>query len=143
MNRKIEKLRGKHVLLAEDNNLNAEIAVAVLEKTGLVIDRVEDGIQCVSRIEQLPSETYDLILMDIQMPNMDGYKATRCIRRLDDKKKAEIPIIAMTANAFAEDRKKAFDAGMNGHIAKPVEIDKLISEISKYTEKDDAKINKA
>ena len=139
----VEKLRGKHVLLAEDNNLNAEIAVAVLEKTGLVIDRVEDGIQCVSRIEQLPSDTYDLILMDIQMPNMDGYKATQCIRHLNDKKKAEIPIIAMTANAFEEDKKRAIDAGMNGHIAKPVEIDKLISEILKYTEKDDAKINKA
>ena len=139
----VEKLRGKHVLLAEDNNLNAEIAVAVLEKTGLVIDRVEDGIQCVSRIEQLPSETYDLILMDIQMPNMDGYKATQCIRHLNDKKKAEIPIIAMTANAFEEDKKRAIDAGMNGHIAKPVEKDKLVSEILKYTEKDDAKINKA
>lgn len=139
----VEKLRGKHVLLAEDNNLNAEIAVAVLEKTGLVINRVEDGIQCVSRIEQLPSDTYDLILMDIQMPNMDGYKATQCIRHLNDKKKAEIPIIAMTANAFEEDKKRAIDAGMNGHIAKPVEIDKLISEILKYTEKDDAKINKA
>ena len=139
----VEKLRGKHVLLAEDNNLNAEIAVAVLEKTGLVIDRVEDGIQCVSRIEQLPSETYDLILMDIQMPNMDGYKATQCIRHLNDKKKAKIPIIAMTANAFEEDKKRAIDAGMNGHIAKPIEIDKLVSEILKYTEKDDAKINKA
>lgn len=138
----VEKLRGKHVLLAEDNNLNAEIAVAVLEKTGLVIDRVEDGIQCVSRIEQLPSETYDLILMDIQMPNMDGYKATQCIRHLNDKKKAKIPIIAMTANAFEEDKKRAIDAGMNGHIAKPVEIDKLISEILKYTEKDDAKIQR-
>lgn len=138
----VEKLRGKHVLLAEDNNLNAEIAVAVLEKTGLVIDRVEDGIQCVSRIEQLPSDTYDLILMDIQMPNMDGYKATQCIRHLNDKKKAEIPIIAMTANAFEEDKKRAIDAGMNGHIAKPVEIDKLISEILKYTEKDDAKIQR-
>ena len=138
----VEKLRGKHVLLAEDNNLNAEIAVAVLEKTGLVIDRVEDGIQCVSRIEQLPSETYDLILMDIQMPNMDGYKATQCIRHLNDKKKAEIPIIAMTANAFEEDKKRAIDAGMNGHIAKPVEIDKLVSEILKYTEKDDAKIQR-
>ena len=139
----VEKLRGKHVLLAEDNNLNAEIAVAILEKTGLVIDRVEDGIQCVSRIEQMPSDTYDLILMDIQMPNMDGYKAIQCIRHLNDKKKAEIPIIAMTANAFEEDKKRAINAGMNGHIAKPVEIDKLISEISKYTEKDDEKINKA
>ena len=91
-----ENLRGKHVLLAEDNDLNAEIAIAVLEETGLVIERVEDGIQCVNRIEQMPLGTYDLILMDIQMPNMDGYKATQCIRHLDDKKKAEIPIIAMT-----------------------------------------------
>ena len=120
-----ENLRGKHVLLAEDNDLNAEIAVTVLEETGLVIERVEDGIQCVNRVEQMSSGTYDLILMDIQMPNMDGYKATKCIRRLDDKKKAEIPIIAMTANAFAEDRKRAFDAGMNGHIAKPIDIEKL------------------
>ena len=91
----------------------------------------------------MSSGTYDLILMDIQMPNMDGYKATQCIRHLHDKKKAEIPIIAMTANAFEEDKKRAIDAGMNGHIAKPVEIDKLVSEILKYTEKDDAKINKA
>ena len=120
-----ENLRGKHVLLAEDNDLNAEIAVTILEETGLVIERVEDGIQCVNRVEQMSSGTYDLILMDIQMPNMDGYEATRCIRRLDDKKKAEIPIIAMTANAFAEDRKRAFDAGMNGHIAKPIDMEKL------------------
>ena len=120
-----ENLHGKHVLLAEDNDLNAEIAIAVLEEIGLIIERVEDGIQCVNRIEQMPSGTYDLILMDIQMPNMDGYKATQCIRRLDDKKKSEIPIIAMTANAFEEDKKRAFDAGMNGHIAKPIEIDKL------------------
>ena len=120
-----KNLSGKHVLLVEDNDLNAEIAVTVLEETGIVIERVEDGIQCVNRVVQMSPGTYDLILMDIQMPNMDGYKATRCIRRLDDKKKAEIPIIAMTANAFAEDRKKAFDAGMNGHIAKPIDIEKL------------------
>lgn len=120
-----KNLSGKHVLLAEDNDLNAEIAVTVLEETGIVIERVEDGIQCVNRVVQMSPGTYDLILMDIQMPNMDGYKATRCIRRLDDKKKAEIPIIAMTANAFAEDRKKAFDAGMNGHIAKPIDMEKL------------------
>ena len=120
-----ENLHGKHVLLAEDNDLNAEIAIAVLEEIGLIIERVEDGIQCVNRIEQMPSGTYDLILMDIQMPNMDVYKATQCIRRLDDKKKSEIPIIAMTANAFEEDKKRAFDAGMNGHIAKPIDIDKL------------------
>ena len=120
-----KNLSGKHVLLAEDNNLNAEIAVTVLEETGIVIERVEDGIQCVNRVAQMSPGTYDLILMDIQMPNMDGYQAAQCIRHLDDKMKAEIPIIAMTANAFAEDRKKAFDAGMNGHIAKPIDIEKL------------------
>ena len=124
-----ESLSGKHVLLAEDNDLNAEIAVTVLEETGIVIERVEDGIQCVNRVVQMSPGTYDLILMDIQMPNMDGYKATRCIRRLDDKKKAEIPIIAMTANAFEEDKKRAFDAGMNEHIAKPIDIEKLRAAI--------------
>lgn len=131
----VEKLRGKHVLLAEDNNLNAEIAVAVLEKTGLVIDRVEDGIQCVSRIEQMPSDTYDLILMDIQMPNMDGYKATQCIRHLNDKKKAKIPIIAMTANAFTEDRIRAKEAGMDEHISKPVDVKLLLKVIHKLVKK--------
>ena len=92
---------------------------------GLIVDRVEDGIQCVARMEQKPARTYDLILMDIQMPNMDGYKATQTIRRLADEKKASIPIIAMTANAFEEDRKKALAKGMNGHIAKPVDAEKL------------------
>lgn len=120
-----ESLSGKHVLLAEDNDLNAEIAVTILEEAGLVIERVEDGIQCANRIEQMSPGTYDLILMDIQMPNMDGYQAAQCIRHLNDKKKAEIPIIAMTANAFAEDRKRTFDAGMNGHIAKPIDMEKL------------------
>ena len=132
-----ENLRGKHVLLAEDNDLNAEIAMTILEETGLVIERVEDGIQCVDKVVQMSSGTYDLILMDIQMPNMDGYKATRCIRHLDDKKKAEIPIIAMTANAFAEDRKRAFDAGMNGHIAKPIDIEKLRAVILSVLNKAD------
>ena len=120
-----ESLSGKHVLLAEDNDLNAEIAVTILEEAGFVIERVEDGIQCVNRIEQMSPGTYDLILMDIQMPNMDGYQAAQRIRHLNDKTRAEIPIIAMTANAFAEDRKRAFDAGMNGHIAKPIDIEKL------------------
>ena len=110
-----ESLSGKHVLLAEDNDLNAEIAVTILEEAGIVIERVEDGIQCVNRVEQ----------MDIQMPNMDGYQAAQCIRHLNDKTRAEIPIIAMTANAFAEDRKRAFDAGMNEHIAKPIDMEKL------------------
>jgi len=119
------RISGKHILLAEDNDLNAEIAEFILEDMGLIVDRVEDGVQCVSRIEQKPAGTYDLILMDIQMPNMDGYKATEVIRDLADKSKANIPIIAMTANAFEEDRKKALAKGMNGHIAKPVDIEKM------------------
>ena len=120
-----DRISGKHVLLAEDNDLNAEIAQFILEDMGLIVDRVEDGVQCVARIEQKPAGTYDLILMDIQMPNMDGYKATEVIRGLSDKSKANIPIIAMTANAFEEDRKKALAKGMNGHIAKPVDIEKM------------------
>ena len=119
------RISGKHILLAEDNDLNAEIAEFILEDMGLIVDRVEDGVQCVSRIEQKPAGTYDLILMDIQMPNMDGYRATEMIRGLSDKDKATIPIIAMTANAFEEDRKKALAKGMNGHIAKPVDIEKM------------------
>jgi len=120
-----DRISGKQVLLAEDNDLNAEIAEFILEDMGLIVDRVEDGIQCVARMEQKPAGTYDLILMDIQMPNMDGYKATQAIRRLADKEKAGIPIIAMTANAFEEDRKKALAKGMNGHIAKPVDAEKV------------------
>lgn len=120
-----DRINGKHVLLAEDNDLNAEIAEFILEDMGLMVDRVEDGVQCVARIEQKPAGTYDLILMDIQMPNMDGYKATQAIRRLADKEKSGSPIIAMTANAFEEDRKKALEKGMNGHIAKPVDIEKM------------------
>ena len=120
-----DRISGKHILLAEDNDLNAEIAEFILEDMGLIVDRVEDGVQCVARIEQKPAGTYDLILMDIQMPNMDGYKATEVIRGLSDKSKANIPIIAMTANAFEEDRKKALAKGMNGHIAKPVDIEKM------------------
>ena len=120
-----DRISGKHILLAEDNDLNAEIAQFILEDMGLMVDRVEDGVQCVSRIEQKLAGTYDLILMDIQMPNMDGYRATEMIRGLSDKDKATIPIIAMTANAFEEDRKKALAKGMNGHIAKPVDIEKM------------------
>ena len=120
-----EVLKGKHILLVEDNELNAEIAMAILEENGIKLDWVEDGIQCVSRIEQKPAGTYDMILMDIQMPNMDGYKATQIIRQLADKEKAGIPIVAMTANAFEEDRRKAFSIGMNGHIAKPIDAEKM------------------
>ena len=122
-----EILEGKNILLAEDNDLNAEIAEVILERAGLKIERVEDGIQCVNRIMKMPAGTYDMILMDIQMPQMDGYKATRVIRRLPDK--ACIPIIAMTANAFEEDKRKAIAAGMNGHIAKPIQVDKLLSTL--------------
>ena len=122
-----EILEGRNILLAEDNDLNAEIAEAILERAGLKTERVEDGIQCVNMIEKMPAGTYDMILMDIQMPKMNGYKATQAIRRLPDKDKACIPIIAMTANAFEEDKRDALAVGMNGHIAKPIELDKLLS----------------
>ena len=125
-----EILEGRNILLAEDNDLNAEIAEALLESAGLKIERVDDGIQCVNRITEMPAGTYDMILMDIQMPNMNGYKATQEIRHLPDKDKACIPIIAMTANAFEEDKRDAVAAGMNGHIAKPIQVDKLLSILS-------------
>ena len=121
---------GRNILLAEDNDLNAEIAAAILERAGFHTERVEDGIQCVNRIEKMPAGTYDMILMYIQMPKMDGYKATQAIRRLPDREKACIPIIAMTANAFEEDKREALAAGMNGHIAKPIQVDKLLSTLS-------------
>ena len=125
-----EILKGRNILLAEDNDLNAEIAEAILERAGLKTERVEDGIQCVNRIMEMPVGTYDMILMDIQMPKMDGYKATQAIRNLPDRDKACIPIIAMTANAFVEDKRDAIAAGMNGHIAKPIPVDKLLSMLA-------------
>ena len=125
-----EILKDRKILLAEDNDLNAEIAEAILERAGLKTERVEDGIQCVNKIEKMPAGTYDMILMDIQMPKMNGYKATQAIRRLPDKDKACIPIVAMTANAFEEDKRDAFAAGMNGHIAKPIQVDKLLSTLA-------------
>ena len=125
-----EILKGRNILLAEDNDLNAEIAEVILERAGLKIERVEEGIQCVNRIEKMPAGTYDIILMDIQMPKMNGYKATQAIRHLPDKDKACIPIIAMTANAFEEDKRDAIAVGMNGHIAKPIQVDKLLSMLT-------------
>ena len=125
-----EILEGRNILLAEDNDLNAEIAEAILERVGLKIERVENGIQCVDRIMEMPAGTYDMILMDIQMPKMNGYKATQTIRHLPDKDKACIPIIAMTANAFEEDKREAIAAGMNGHIAKPIQVDNMLSILS-------------
>ena len=125
-----EIFEGRNILLTEDNDLNAEIAEAILERAGLKTVRVEDGIQCVNRIMEMPVGTYDMILMDIQMPKMDGYKATQAIRNLPDRDKACIPIIAMTANAFVEDKRDAIAAGMNGHIAKPIQVDKLLSMLA-------------
>ena len=121
----LQTLSEKRVLLAEDNDLNAEIAITILEDMGLIVERVEDGIQCVAKMEQMPAKSYDLILMDVQMPHMDGYKATQTIRQLSNKDKATIPIIALTANAFEEDRKKAVAQGMNGHISKPIDVNKI------------------
>jgi len=125
-----EILKDRSILLAEDNDLNAEIAAVILERAGLKVERVEDGLQCISRITEMPAGTYDIILMDIQMPKMDGYKATQTIRNLSDQEKACIPIIAMTANAFEEDKRAAIAAGMNGHIAKPIQVDKLLSTLA-------------
>ena len=127
-----EILEGRNILLAEDNDLNAEIAEAILARAGLRIERVENGIQCVNRILKMPAGTYDMIFMDIQMPEMDGYKATQAIRNLPDKDKACIPIIAMTANAFAEDKKKTMEAGMNAHLSKPLNVPELMDTIRKF-----------
>ena len=122
-------LQGKRVLLVEDNELNAEIAMAILEQSGLILDRVEDGLACINRLSEVDADLYDLILMDIQMPNMNGYEATRRIRQFENVKKASIPILAMTANAFEEDKKMAIKAGMNGHISKPIDVSVLENQI--------------
>lgn len=127
----IKSFAGKRILLAEDNDLNAEIAEEILAARGIETERAADGIECLGMLEQHKAGYYDVILMDIQMPNMDGYKATRNIREMEDPKRANIPIIAMTANAFSEDRKKAFAVGMNGHIAKPISIEILEKTLSK------------
>ena len=118
---------GKKILLVEDNELNREIATALLEEIGISVDSVEDGTDAVERMNEVDDDRYDLIFMDIQMPKMDGYMATREIRTLKNNKKANIPIIAMTANAFEEDKKKAFKAGMNAHITKPIDIETILA----------------
>ena len=122
---------GKRILLAEDNDLNAEIAEEILTSAGFMIERAEDGAICYEKIVSSETGYYDLVLMDIQMPNMDGYQATRAIRALADKEKANIPIIAMTANAFEEDRSKAINMGMNGHIAKPIDVSELLMVLAR------------
>ena len=126
----VNQFKGKRILLAEDNELNAEIAITILEEAGFMVEHAEDGIICVDMMEKAEAGYYDLILMDIQMPNMDGYKATKTIRKLSDEKKAGITIVAMTANAFDEDKRNAYEAGMNWHISKPIKIDELMSALT-------------
>ena len=125
------QFQGKKVLLVEDNELNLEIASAILQEEGLVVDTARDGVEAVNRMAAAGADDYDLILMDVQMPQMDGYTATREIRTLSDNRKANIPIIAMTANAFEEDKEKAFAAGMDDHIAKPIDIHILLDTLNK------------
>ena len=125
-------LCGTRILLTEDNDLNAEIATELLQEEGCTVDRAKDGVECVDMLEKAVNGTYQLILMDIQMPVMNGYDAAKKIRRMDDPQKANIPIIAMTANAFTEDRQAALDAGMNDHIAKPINMNVLVPTLRKY-----------
>ena len=123
--------KGRRILLAEDNDLNAEIAIEILKDVGLVVDRANDGLQCVEMMEAAPSGYYDLVLMDIQMPRMNGYEATRIIRQMDDRVKANVTILAMTANAFEEDKREAIKSGMNAHLSKPIEVDKLVKTLKR------------
>ena len=125
-----ENLRGKRILLTEDNALNAEIAMTILQEAGFAVELAKNGAECIRMLEAQPVGYYDLILMDIQMPQMNGYEATEQIRKRTDGRE-NIPIVAMTANAFEEDRKKAFAVGMNGHIAKPIEIPALFAELER------------
>ena len=127
-----KSLSGTKILLAEDNDLNAEIAVELLREEGCTVDRAKDGVECVDMLEKAANGTYQLILMDIQMPVMNGYDAAKKIRRMDDLPKANIPIIAMTANAFSEDKQAALDAGMNDHVSKPINMNILVPTIQKY-----------
>ena len=127
-----KSLCGVKILLTEDNDLNAEIATELLQEEGCTVDRAKDGVECVDMLEKAANGTYQLILMDIQMPVMNGYDAAKKIRRMDDPQKANIPIIAMTANAFTEDRQAALDAGMNDHIAKPINMNVLVPTLRKY-----------
>lgn len=120
-----EKFKDKRILLTEDNELNAEIAMTLLEEAGFTVEHAENGQVCVDMLKDKPAGYYDLILMDVQMPVMDGYEATRCIRAMEDKSRSEIKIVAMTANSFKEDKDAAYEAGMNAHLGKPIDIPKL------------------
>ncbi len=121
---------GRRILLVEDNELNREIAQAILTGAGFEIEEAEDGSIAVEKVRVSEKGQYDLILMDVQMPQMDGYEATKAIRALNEKELASIPIIAMTANAFEEDRRAAIEAGMNGHLAKPIDTEKLFEVLA-------------
>ena len=129
-----DSILGKRVLLAEDNELNAEIAMTVLKENGLKAERAANGKQCMEMLKKMPEDYYDMILMDIQMPEMDGYEATKLIRNLDDAR-ADIPIVAMTANAFEEDRQKALESGMNAHVSKPVDMNMLFKVMTQILKK--------
>lgn len=126
-----KQLAGKRILLAEDNDLNAEIAMTVMENVGLAVERAKDGVECVEMLKAAAAHSYDLVLMDVQMPRLNGYEATMRIRKLEDAAKREIPIVAMTANAFAEDKQKALEAGMNDFLPKPVDVQKLLAVLAK------------
>ena len=126
---------GNNVLLVEDNRLNQEIAAEILRQVGIKVDIAGDGEIAVEKVKEAVAGQYDMILMDILMPRMNGYEATRQIRALDDPEKSGLPIVAMTANAFEEDKKEAENAGMNGHIAKPVDIDKLFEMLARFISK--------
>lgn len=126
-----EDIKGKRILVAEDNELNAEITLTVLKEKGLLVEQAANGKECVEMLKEKPADYYDMILMDIQMPEMDGYQATEMIRNLGDSR-AAVPIVAMTANAFEEDRQKALDVGMNAHLSKPVDMNVLFRVMAKF-----------
>ena len=125
-------LNGVRILLVEDNEINTEIATELLTEEGCIVETANDGVECIDMLEKADADYYKLILMDIQMPVMNGYDATLAIRKMKDTKKARIPIIAMTANAFAEDIQKVLSVGMNAHVAKPVDMNILVPTMMKY-----------
>lgn len=127
-----KNIRGKHILLAEKNDLNAEITITLLEDIGLIVERVEDGIQCVAKMEQIPAKSYDLILMDIQMPEMNGYEATQAIRSLNREDSQSIPIFALSADAYVENKRYSKKMGMNGHFSKPIDFNEMEKELGQF-----------
>ena len=129
-------IRGMKLLLVEDNDLNREIAETILLEEGAAVTSVVNGFDAVNLVSESPANTFDLILMDVMMPVMDGYEATRRIRRMSRPEAASIPIVAMTANAFAEDIQQSLDAGMNDHIAKPLDVERMLRLIARYRRKE-------